>query len=270
MNWTDDDCIVLEAGDYTIGLSDDDLERMRKTLRGMGDTGIKIEYLMNSFPRHTETLHAAMVAKRLVTLAEFETFVRETGQITEAEKDGWGWTWEDGWLKKAGVSWRAPFGDAADAMYRDNAERIPVLQATWNDADAFCAWRSAEWGRAICLPSESEWEVFASRAGVFRADEAGRLIERHAYDSSEAFCDALLRAIDAAGGVHPPGLVWEWTSDWFQPYPGGACNREYGEVYRVLRGGSLVSHPFQKMREYRFRRCPTARSPFYGFRLASD
>jgi hypothetical protein len=39
-------------------------------------------------------------------------------------------------------------------------------------------------------------------------------------------------------------------------------------VYKILRGGSLMSLPAQRSREYRFRRCPTARSPFYCFRVA--
>ena len=56
--------------------------------------------------------------------------------------------------------------------------------------------------------------------------------------------------------------------NWFDKYPGGDDNDEFGEVYKILRGGSILSHPVQRTKEFRFRRCPTARSPYYGFRIA--
>ena len=53
---------------------------------------------------------------------------------------------------------------------------------------------------------------------------------------SEAFCDAMIAAADRE--IIRPGLLWEWTEDWYERYPGGAGHRDFGTVYRVLRGGS--------------------------------
>ncbi len=74
--------------------------------------------------------------------------------------------------------------------------------------------------------------------------------------------------MDAGRGIDI-GLLWEWTDDWYEPYPGGIDMKDYGTVYKVLRGGSILSLPVQRTREFRLRKCPTARSPYYGFRIAS-
>lgn len=258
--------LTISAGDYVIGIPKD----LARELALSGDESVKREYLLNSAPAHRRALQSCLINRFPVTRADFEAFVLETGYLTDAEREGWGWIAKGGlWIKREGVTWRAPFVDAGDDLYREHGARMPVLQASWNDADAFCRWVSEKTGRSIRLPSEAEWEVSASMRGV-PALEAAPLGERVvSYPDSSSYYNAVMDRIDGNGFL-PPGVIWEWCADWFAAYPGGAANREYGEVYRVLRGGSLQSHPVQRTREYRFRRCPTARSPYYGFRIAMD
>ncbi|MFC1669508.1 SUMF1/EgtB/PvdO family nonheme iron enzyme [Spirochaetota bacterium] len=254
----------IPAGTYKIGLNRDVIEQRFLSLN---DAKIKKEYLHNSFPRHDVELKAALISRTLVTYSEFKLFVNETGYVTEAEVDGWGWVFIDGWIKRDGVSWRKPFCDDADIIYLEEGTIVPVMQVSWNDAIAYCSWLSGKGKEDIRLPFEEEWEVFFSTMQM----ESGAGDDMNSIGNvtgSANYIMALLSAMKEDKEFNPAGLLWEWTMNWFDKYPGGDNNAEFGEVYKILRGGSILSHPVQRTGEFRFRRCPTARSPYYGFRIA--
>jgi formylglycine-generating enzyme required for sulfatase activity len=253
--------IVIPPGSYSIGLSREAVDRLWE---GGLNPGVKKEFVYASCPVHTEEVGRVLVSGRLVTRVEFERFVSAAGYRTEAEADGWGWVSREGrWRKKEGVCWRRPFGDPADERYASHPD-VPVMQVSWNDADAYCRWLGSLQGEEVRLPHEIEWEVFARVAGVPEFGSPGGAA-RPIQDSA-AFLDAVIET--AGREISPPGLLWEWTEDWYERYPGGASHRDFGTVYKVLRGGSALSAPAQRSREFRLRKCPTARSPYYGFRIA--
>lgn len=253
--------VIIPPGSYAIGLERDAVDRIWD---GEDAHAVKKEFLYAACPVHSEELRRVMVCKRLVSRAEFERFASSAGYRSEAETDGWGWISADGrWKKRDVVSWKRPFGGPADARYAAD-DRVPVMQVSWNDAISYCRWLSSVTEEEVRLPREAEWEVFAKIAGIpgFGGQAAnGRLIT-----DQEEFLDAVIEL--AGGELSPPGLLWEWTADWYDRYPGGGGHRDFGTVYRVLRGGSALSLPVQRSREFRLRKCPTARSPYYGFRVA--
>ncbi len=258
--------IKIDKGNYRIGINKDIIESIS---RNFPDNEIKKEFLLNSYPEHNVEIEEAFISRYHVTLFEFKEFINNTGYTTEAEIEGWGWVWDDRWTKKEGVSWRAPFGDEADKLYLDNCEIIPVLMVSCNDAQAYCEWLSGNDIKAR-LPSEIEWEIFSGLIGltdmeVIKPDSASEEI-----GSSSEYIKNLIDKVKINKDMNYPGLLWEWTNDWFDSYPSGIHNKEFGRTYKVLRGGSFVSHPIQRTRQYRFRRCPTARSPFYGFRIIME
>jgi len=256
-----DSFMRIENGVYRIGVSESTIHRAMKRVTG---SVVTADYLYHSFPVHSVALESVYIGRRLVTVEEFERFVAATDYRTEAEREGWGWILDTVWVKRDNVSWRKPFGDAADTVYREYKGIVPVLQVTWNDCVAYCAWVSSLSSVRARLLAEFEWEVFAGKCGV---ESLKTFVEREKKPSSSLeYMQWILELLTENGSVLP-GVVWEWCDDWFDRYPGGVHNDEFGSVYKVLRGGSLLSHPAQRTREYRFRRCPTARSAYYGFRL---
>ncbi|HOD15783.1 MAG TPA: SUMF1/EgtB/PvdO family nonheme iron enzyme [Spirochaetota bacterium] len=253
--------VIIPEGSYTIGL---EREAVDRNWDGAGSHAVKKEFLYASCPAHNEEIRRVMISKRLVSRAEFNRFAASTGYLTEAEIGGWGWISVDGqWRKRDGVCWRRPFAGPGDELYASDG-RVPVMQVSWNDAASYCRWLSSSRGLLARLPREAEWEAFARIAGV---PEFGRsALSAPGITDQEEFLNAVIGA--SAGEISPPGLLWEWTEDWYDRYPGGGDHRDFGTVYKVLRGGSVLSEPVQRNREFRLRKCPTARSPYYGFRVA--
>jgi iron(II)-dependent oxidoreductase len=78
------------------------------------------------------------------------------------------------------------------------------------------------------------------------------------------------------GQLEEVGHVWEWTSSWFDGYPGFVAHpyREYSEVffgerYRSLRGGSCATHPRVATPHFRNWDLPERRQIFSGVRIAA-
>jgi formylglycine-generating enzyme required for sulfatase activity len=175
-------------------------------------------------PAHEVDLPAFEIDKFEVTNADFEAFVDTTGYVTFAEKQGAG-TWRDEW------------GTGEDTH--------PVTMVTWDDAQAYCGWLGKR------LPSEAEWEKAA------RGDDGRSFPWGNEWDPNKANVkERGLRGTAAVGsfgdGASPYGVedmvgnVWEWTADWYQPYPGNSTEDPYyGERFRVTRGGGWFDEEAQ-------------------------
>lgn len=259
--YNNDNFNIIQEGNYPIGITRNTITSVIPHL----PPDIKPEYLYHSFPQHTVALQQFAIAMRYVTVSEFAQFIEETGFITQAQKDGWSWTWENGWSKKQGLWWQKPFGiDELDTLYTEHSSSMCVLQVSCNDARAYCEYLSQKTGEVIMLPTEFMWEAFATKVGIPGMEQLQELSpNKHVLLGD--YCHSLIELTKQRQVL--PGTVWEWTDSYFQGYPGCLPHKEYGTTYKVLRGGSYFSSPLQRAREYRFRRCPTARSPFYTFRI---
>jgi hypothetical protein len=138
----------------------------------------------------------------------------------------------------------------------------PINCVNWSEARAYCAFRRAR------LPSEIEWE-FAARGGSESrkypwGDQTpdGRACWKHVGGS----CEAKRFDPGAFGLYDVVGNVWEWTEDWFAPYPWPALSG----TTKVYRGGGW-SRRFEKwMRpQLRNRGLPTDWGSHLGFRCAT-
>lgn len=146
----------------------------------------------------------------------------------------------------------------------------PMQGVSWSQA--------VEYATAVGkrLPTEMEWE------------KAARGIDGREYPWGNKFDPALCNGdkglnskatkvgqyragASLYGVMDMAGNVYEWTSDWYQPYEGNTVIKtEYGQVFRVLRGGSYLSQPYEVRAPRRhYDRMERARED-YGLRCAKD
>ena len=86
----------------------------------------------------------------VVTHAQFEAFVNQTGYITDAERYGWSIVQQDvfNFIKVDRANWRKP-----DGFNPPTSKSLPVTQVSYNDALAYCEWSGND------LPTYQEyWE----------------------------------------------------------------------------------------------------------------
>ena len=131
----------------------------------------------------------------------------------------------------------------------------PVINVSWEDAQAYVSWLSSRTGERYRLLTEAEWE-YVARAGSSTAYSWGNGIE-----SNRANCNGCGSQWDErqtapvgsfvanAFGVHDMhGNIWEWVEDCWNgsyegaPSDGSAWQTAYCSA-RVRRGGSWLSNP---------------------------
>ncbi|HVM59371.1 MAG TPA: formylglycine-generating enzyme family protein [Verrucomicrobiae bacterium] len=138
-----------------------------------------------------------------------------------------------------------------------DANTEPVEPISWQDAQRFCRWLSAQEGRSYRLPTEAEWE-YACRAGTTnRTYWGGDVLDRtkanlgwssdkknHAHYANDGFeYTAPVGSFPAnPWGLHDMlGNSWEWVSDWYSVFPTNDAVDPQGPPTghcRVDKGGS--------------------------------
>lgn len=179
----------------------------------------------NEGPQHRVTISRCFaIGRHAVTFDEYDHFCEATKRQKSADA-GWG------------------------------RGRRPVINVSWNDAQAYLAWLSDETGEPYRLPSEAEWE-YACRAGTTTPFSFGATItpEQVNYDGNFPYGNAKKgqdRAQTVPVGSLPANLwglyemhgnVWEWCHDGMRPYDGEPATDPLGptkdDAHRAVRGGS--------------------------------
>lgn len=224
--------------------------------RGAHMTDAEIGAAMSESPPHLVTIACAFeVARNPVTFAEFDAFCLAEG-IDKPHDEDWG-----------------------------RSDR-PVINVSWNDAQAYIAWLNRKTGLKYRLLSEAEWE-YAARAHSTTPFSFGDMItsEDANYFSEISYNDGPSsegrEQTTPVGSFSPNdfglydmhGNVWEWTQDcWHDFYKGaptdGSPWLSDNEEERVIRGGSWSMGPYAVRSASRSRWQVTGGKSDLGFRLA--
>ena len=219
-------------------------EGLRTLGRAVDETGFAFD---NESPAHHRFVQGFQIANRLVNCGEYLAFIKDGG-YDNADlwlSEGRAQVLQNDWQYP--LYWLAPNDPRAPSdqwqVFGLNGVQTlnplaPVANLSFYEASAFAQWAGAR------LPTEFEWEVASSQAGMH---------DMHAQ-------------------------VWQWTRSAYEPYPGfvpaSGAVREYNGKFmvgqQVLRGSSLATSPQHSRHTYRNFFPAHARWQFSGLRLAKD
>jgi sulfatase modifying factor 1 len=231
--------VLIPPGEFLMGTGTEEIQQLRREELPK----FAAELLAAQSPQHVVTITKPFFMTAFpTTVGQFRRFVENSGYRSESETNG-----------KGGQD--ATFTNRPEANWHnlgivELADDCPVVNVTWDDAQAFCQWLSKTDGASYRLPTEAEWE-FACRAGTTTAWSFGdnpELLTRYAWGASND--RTMLRPV----GQKLPnpfllfdmhGNVWQWCQDWFSEgyYSKSPRSDPTGPpvsgVGRVVRGGAM-------------------------------
>ncbi len=204
--------------------------------------GGMVKYIENATPRRKLNLPGYYIDKYEVTNEQYKKFIDAAGHTPP---EYWG-----------GKNFPAGKG------------RHPVVFVTWKDANAYAKWAGKR------LPTEAEWEK-AARGADGRIFPWGKKYKRKYANTDEARKGSTTPVGSYEKGKSPYGLydmagnVWEWTADYYLPYPGCTYENEFfGKERYVIRGGSFLDLKYDALTIVRSKFTPVTDDENVGFRCA--
>jgi formylglycine-generating enzyme required for sulfatase activity len=198
---------------------------------------------VDSLPRHEVKVKRFWIDRTEATVADYKRYLAAAGAATFPKH----------------------FYGAADPP-----EDLPIIGLDHSEASAYCRWLGKR------LPTEAEWEKAArgtdGRIFPWGNAWAPDLVAYHDHKRSRP--DPVGSHPENAspyGAVDMAGNVMEWTDSWYEGYPGSTLQRRaFGHQFRVLKGGSWESNPYQLRSANRFAVLPEIGQPSFGVRCVAS
>lgn len=175
----------------------------------------------NETPRSNRSLPTFYISRYPITNLNYKTFVNEAGH---AEPSHWN-----------------------SVTILETKGNHPVVNVSFDDAQAFCNWLSQKSDQSFRLPTEEEWEKAARGDKDMRQYPWGDEWANYRCNSKEggrlgtsAVTEHEKSQENVYGLADLVGNVWEWTTSEYKAYPdSNYTSSKYGKGYRVVRGGSF-------------------------------
>lgn len=203
-------------------------------------------------PQRSVDMDGYYIYKYPVTVTQYRKFCEDTGRTMPAAPR-WGW----------------------NANY-------PMVNVSWEDADAYCKWASGNNPGSVRLPTEAQWEKAArgTDGRIYPWGNDWNVNNLQCSVGKSAGGTAPIDSFEAGQSPyhvwHMAGNVWQWCADWYdkdyyktapEKNPTGPSS---GSDRRVLRGGSWNNFsPVIFRAADRTWNSPTAMNNSLGFRCAS-
>ncbi len=217
--------VWVPAGKFRMGMNADTAKKLAALL------GYKDYHEMaaqESFPEREMFVDGFFMDKHEVTIGQWKKFVDATK---------WKPAKEPGQPDSTGTpTWVGP-------ELKPEEAKLPIAQVTWRWAKEYAGWAGKQ------LPTEAMWEK-AARGTDARWFPWGNEKPTAEYGVI-SMTDTSLNAPEPVGS-HPKGAspygcmdmagnVYEWTSEWMEPYPNNPESEggPWGHHFGVLRGGSF-------------------------------
>lgn len=192
-------------------------------------------------PQHTAKTVAFFLDKNDVTNAQYKAFCDETGIAPPPQ-------WKSG-------------------AFPEGQGDFPVTRVDWYEARAYASWAGKR------LPTETEWE-HAARGTDGRTYPWGNDWDdsKVAWSGSPIAVGSKPTGASPYGALDMAGNVAQWTSSWFDAYPGSPTKQpDFGlKTLKVVRGGVGYGGNNQAQTFYREVCKPDSRNMWVGFRCAKD
>jgi toxoflavin biosynthesis protein ToxD len=214
--------IRIPAGKFLIGTTK---EQAQKILDSVSNKDEWKKWLEWEQPQHEVELSEYSIGKYPVTNREYQFFVKDGGAAPQG--------WDDG-------------------QYPPERGDHPVVNVSWEVAQAYCKWLGEKTKKYFGLPTEAQWEK-AARGTDGRVypwgdefDKTKANIDETGIGDTSPVGQFAPQGDSPYGCVDMAGNVWEWCADWFDK---NEYKNRIGKVVkdphgpengseRALRGGS--------------------------------
>ncbi len=245
--------VTVPAGEFIRGSQKTDDEGIQEQY------GMAAPIYLDEYPQHKMILPAFKIDVYEVSNKQFKDFIIATDRALPYEwgHNGYGLTMKEAStmdierLRKIGTddfkldmdTTKMSREALMTVMEKEQLKRdpFPVTGISWHYADVYCRWRGKR------LPTEAEWEKAARGPNGFEFpwgnDWNAALTNTGDQDESEweegiAPVGSYPHNKSYYGAYDMAGNVWEWTADWYQPYPKSIYRSDnFGEKVKVIRGG---------------------------------